>query len=379
VEEGNYDDDHPFLGIFYTGLNAYIEDTISIYNSITEADIESALNKTSEARAVASNVPVTDVGKLGGFFPTYIKKDKLLPVTWRQSCREENTNKYIKYNNIIMDVKRPPDGYYYVAGCGPVAIAQIMAFHSKKMIDAGKPAPYLKSQAPGYTDVKYDWPAMIAEIDEKAIRAIGVLMYEIGLPENADSTYTMGLIKKDDEKEDDNSNKKDKASTGTSCNNVRFAFRNMGYRDPGYFAAYKFSVVKYYIENEEPVMATGYTAETIILGIKIPAGTGHLWVIDGCAQMTTKVKDKVTGKEVDIEDYPLDYVHCNMGWGGLDNGWYISGVFDTRHTKDGDGEDAHNYPHADEDGDLPLNVERSVKDGGYYRYNIQMLTGIRPK
>jgi hypothetical protein len=48
-----------------------------------------------------------------------------------------------------------------------------MAFHGIKMAKAGKPNPY--SNAPGYTDVEYDWLAMETGTDAKAIKAIGVL------------------------------------------------------------------------------------------------------------------------------------------------------------------------------------------------------------
>lgn len=40
---------------------------------------------------------------------------------------------------------------------------------------------------------------------------------------------------------------------------------------------------------------------------------GHAWVIDGLWCSTSQ------------EDY--DYVHCNFGWGGSSNGWYVYSVF----------------------------------------------------
>jgi len=60
-----------------------------------------------------------------------------------------------------------------------------------------------------------------------------------------------------------------------------------------------------------------------------------------------------------VEDYPLDYVHCNLGW-GLDrsNGWYISGIFDV-----------NNIPE----------VTRSVGISYFFQYKIMMLTGIRKR
>jgi hypothetical protein len=84
---------------------------------------------------------------------------------------------------------------------------------------------------------------------------------------------------------------------------------------------------------------SSYETKTYIFGIaNTTYGSGHQWVIDGYWEMTTKVKNKVTGQM--IPDYPLQYVHCNLGWGPgylnqvsgewiSHNGWYINGVFDT--------------------------------------------------
>jgi len=186
AEEGNYDDENPFLSVFYSHLEVYIEDTIAIYNSVTEADIENALNRINEnARATAPDLPVTEVGKIGKLkYVDEIKKLKTVP--WHQNS---------PYNKIINDVRTLPKGYEndytYVTGCVPTAIAIIMAYHGKKRADTGMSSPYVRSQAPGYEDEEYNWIAMTRDIDPDNY-AIAVLMYEIGLPKNANSKYTMG-------------------------------------------------------------------------------------------------------------------------------------------------------------------------------------------
>ena len=89
-------------------------------------------------------------------------------------------------------------------------------------------------------------------------------------------------------------------------------------------------------------------------------------MIDGYWEMATEVKDKFTGQI--IPDYPLQYVHCNLGWGPgyLDrvsgkwkssNGWFINGVFDT-----------NNIPE----------TTRSTTPH-FYQWNIQILPVIIPK
>jgi hypothetical protein len=379
VEEGNYDDDHPFLNIFYAGLSVYIEDTIGIYNSITQADIENAMDKFNATRFTAPGVLVTDVGKKEGFTVTARQDEKILPVCWNQSpngfYRGKKDEMYNNmYNNIVMDKykhnipKGYEDIYHYVTGCVPVAIAQIMAFHGNKRAIEGKPNPYSKSKAPGYTDIIYDWSAMVACTDKDAINAVGVLMYEIGLEKNVNASYSWGAkATKNDPKN------RGGASTSASSNNARNAYINMGYREPDGLMTYNLSKVKSSIDKYGPVEASGKSKiKMYILGIPIYE-SGHGWVIDGYRTMMTLAKDFYSGDWIPYED---DYVHCNLGWGGTSNGWYISGVFDTRYNED----KTHNIPWADADGDLEIKESRSTGDADYYyKYEVRILTGIRPK
>jgi len=353
AEEGNYDDDNPFMSVFYSQLDSYIENTIAIYNSVTEADIQNALNKINEnTRATAPDLPVTEVGKIDK-----LKGDRTLldtvPIRWSQGY---------PYNEIINGVFHIPqeykDKYQYVTGCVPTAIAIIMAYHGRKRADSGLSNPYSRSQITGFNNVEYDWRAMTNGTDDNAI---AVLMYEIGLPKNANSTYSMGPVKK----ADDPLKKKEGASTSTMNNNARYAYRNMGYIDPGNFKKYETSGIKSSIDKDEPAQVVGYSKmKTYIFGIQIP-DNGHSWVIDGYAEMSTTAKNKYTSEP---ENYIAEFVHCNIGWGesSIDaygnytrpNGWYVSGVFDTY--------------------DIP-EATRSTEQAGFYQYNIQMLTGIRPK
>jgi hypothetical protein len=199
---------------------------------------------------------------------------------------------------------------------------------------------------------------MITGTDAQARNAIGVLLYEIGLPKNAFATYDMGPI---DEKY--NPKNKKEASTGASKANVKFAFSNMGYRNPGEFIKYDYSGVRASIYRDEPVMVAGFAIEvttTYSSGIQTKSyDEGHYWVIDACAKMGTLVKNKFTGEELP-DPNPPDYVHCNLGWGGKNNGWYFSEVFNT------------NVP------TLPIEGKREVGESRFFKYYIEMLIGIRP-
>jgi hypothetical protein len=338
VEQGSYDDvDNPFMGIFYAGLNAYIEDTIDVYNNITEVDIENALNKVNDgARYSAPSVPVTDVGKYSGLTLVGSANDGynnnakfILKTQWHQ---------YEPYNAVLLENSKPADGYTFIAGCGPVAIGQIMAFH-------GKPH---KSNTSKYRHIEYDWSRMISDPNDVDVQySVAVLMYEIGLPRNAFSLYTPGTDKE--------------ASTSTSDLGVRNAFRNMGYQDPGGFSGYNFLLVKYSINGGCPVLIGGYENEINFLGMIIPQG-GHYWVIDGYRTMAvTSKNDKSAVPTLDA----AEYVHCNLGWRNRDkNGWYINSVFDT-----------NNVPLKDKDDGLP----RVATQDYFYQYRLGILAFIRPE
>jgi hypothetical protein len=359
VEDGNYDDDNPGLGVFYALLEVYIENTISIYNSITHADVESALNRRNAARYNVPDVPVSDVGKYD-FNPVPDTCNLLPTVRWHQND---------PYNEVVTDVGKlgklppyylvPPTGHHYITGCGPVAIAQVMANISMKMINEGKPAPWSKSNMPGYTHVEYDWLAMTnvtenpsaltPDARKAAVEAIGVLMYEIGFYTKA--KYTLGRIGTNE------------ASTGIFRYDDRIAFINMGYLDPGDFRKYDLEVVKNSIDANKPVVVAGYSSyktetATYTFGITSTStsyGEGHQWVIDGYQQfsVTVKIDKSLTA----WKEYP-DYVHCNLGWRNYSgNGWYISGVFDT------------NY--------VPVPTRSSSP--GFYQWKVEILTDITPK
>ena len=338
VENGRYDADIPQLGVFYSQLNDYILNTIGVYNNINEADIENALRK-NEARASSTYIPITDVGSYRDFIlVSSINDDSknnekyILETKWSQGTPY---NDYLNEKKILGNVFK---GYNYKTGCGPVAIAQIMAFHGKP-----EKSVLLDSHV-------YDWAAMMEGTDNYSI---GKLMYEIGL-----YAKTLFILGSDGSK--DNDDKKD-AAGATTRSGIKYGLVNLGYEDPGSFKSYNFEQVKSSIREGYPVIADGSTTGTFLFGVTIstPMG-GHYWVIDGYRQMGTNVKrDK--GSIIDFETN--DYVHCNMGWkDGHANGWYISGVFNTK-----------NIPYEDKNGTLP----RSATEAGFYQYGLGILTGIR--
>ena len=98
-------------------------------------------------------------------------------------------------------------------------------------------------------------------------------------------------------------------------------------------SAYDTASVKSSLKNYDPVYVSAYrTKEEVTTGwlwwkkTTVNYKHGHAWVIDDCINMACSVRNKKTNETFWITD---DFVHCNFGWGGDCNGYYISGIFNT--------------------------------------------------
>ena len=105
----------------------------------------------------------------------------------------------------------------------------------------------------------------------------------------------------------------------------------LGYQNVEY-GKYSTAVVLSSLQNGYPVIVCS------VPGIKLTQS--HAWNIDGYKKYikTTRIdyfKDNKFIKTTYDNDV-TNMVHCNFGWGGKDNGYYTSGVFDlTKGQKDG--------------------------------------------
>ncbi len=63
-------------------------------------------------------------------------------------------------------------------------------------------------------------------------------------------------------------------------------------------------------------------------GMQQNSTSGHAWVIDGCIYQKQSVKT-ITASGVVLSEYfnTRSYVHCNWGWGGSCDGYYLTNVF----------------------------------------------------
>lgn len=93
---------------------------------------------------------------------------------------------------------------------------------------------------------------------------------------------------------------------------------------------YKFDIVKQMIDTNRPMAICAYPAKGIF--------SGHAWNIDGYR----------TSRRGDMD---IKMVHCDFGWGGDYNGYYVNGIFDLKSSDnlyDGDGVHSgnrNNYKH----------------------------------
>jgi len=330
VAQGSLEDaPEGFHEILQAGLHNYIAETISEYESITEEEVEAAHEK-------AAYVPPGEARTLSGgtllSSDFTIKKHAMLKTRWGQGEDVKKLNDLVAangaYNNYVQHVY---NNYLFVTGCGPTAIAQIIAFHNHIV-------PYPKSPAlpgPFYNTAYGTWTGSfnLSKIREKKTITrsspmeergqVGVLMYYIGHKNIGNAAY-------------------DNGSTGMSLNEARSAFLRLGYTISNYDTKpttttgtsdnftikYNTSLatIKNALDENRP----------IFFGGKAQRGSkkeGHWWVIDGWANMTYYIEKRDDNSTWRMSLNNILMVHCNLGWDGKSDGWYIYGIFNTDKAK----------------------------------------------
>lgn len=207
--------------------------------------------------------------------------------------------------------QRDPEGLFApnkVAGCSNTATAQIMSYFS-----------YPTTLAITYsnTDINslnLDWDAIrlhntrheysSCNATDYAHDAIGNLHRQIGHLSN--SSYYNDV-------------------TGTSPDNARNAFINLGYTVTNYIN-YSGNSLKSILDQNKVIYMCGYSNSH---------ESGHAWVVDGytsynvrCTTYTRTVNSELWDILDQTEDYH-EYIHINWGWYGNCNGYFFAGVFET--------------------------------------------------
>lgn len=237
------------------------------------------------------------------------------------------------------------DGQQALVGCVPLAVGQIMYYWGKNYTYEGR---------------YYNWQQMrnvkknnSCPTDTAAWSGVQHLLATLGNPDNINANYGVN-------------------STGAYLDGVPNTFENFGYYSGGEFEDYNAINIYSYVEDG-PIMMAGFDHRYVEIDEDgnpveiISHFGGHAWVID---------------QVLEVDVYPRPgfiaqrriYCHCNWGWGGYRDGYFLTGVFDS------------NNPTQIEinNGTLswspqPVTKNQIIIEGTnyYYQYALQMNCGIR--
>ena len=276
TEEGDLNDEEvkPFADIFYSKLNDYIYETAYLWNNVeVEDDVE--------RDAVAIDIYVTQLGTCftySNFNEQFACTNAVLRTKWGQ---------HNPYNNLVVAALGNSG---YVTGCTVTALAQVMAG-----LEYNESSILLPNG--------YDWSAMKAtpdahDVSPEAQNQISHLMWYLG--QNLRANYKL----------DTNGN----GATSVFDSDVETYLNAFGYTYYGEY--FSLPTVLYSLNIGLPLLCSGTDDH----------GTGHSWVIDGYKIYTCTMKNKATEETAEITDY---FLHCNLGWDGIADGYYRSSIFNT--------------------------------------------------
>ncbi len=210
------------------------------------------------------------------------------------------------------------------SGCVAIAVAQIAGYHRFP-------------EQSFYYETPYNWNSFmqyegVPASDSIASANVAMLVHDIGMLVNMNYGEN---------------------SSGTYYENVEDALQSYGYN---YLIDHSaiFDSIKVDIDNERPVYMQGArqstnNGETIYYG--------HAWVVDGVA-IKSLYLERNHGGGSSIVKLTQNLIHCNWGWNGSNNGYFIIGAFQNRYNLDNDG------------------IETGFRPYNYYNYVYRKITPI---
>lgn len=222
-----------------------------------------------------------------GEWETVVQAGPLVQVTWGQG--DPHNRKLKKIDGLL-----PP------VGCVATAVSQIMSYHRHP---------------------QYNWDKILSDMyDPYSVDILSTLHRDLGKPENLDMSYSL-------------------KGSGAYSGNVPRTFRAYGYQSSN-LCDYSFATIKSEIFAQRPVYVRANsfkhvtrTPRFLFWGGKteVSYSGGHAWILDGIKGLRRKVSkiDRFTNKVVDVSYQTKELVHCNFGWNGNDNGYYLSKAFNT--------------------------------------------------
>ncbi|MBO5456833.1 MAG: C10 family peptidase [Muribaculaceae bacterium] len=217
------------------------------------------------------------------------------------------------------------------AGCVPVAVAQILSYYKTP-----NHVYWQKNGDSGECNIYWDQILSDCETHDGKLTD----------PECTDSGWQVGFLLRYLGVAMDAEYKSD-GETGVENDKPIKWFNNHGLKARE-LKDFHYGVISTYLVGGNPIYARGNSGKKTILGIRVGYKGGHAWVYDGYL---------VIGKDGDPIDQSKYYFHCNWGWDGRKNGFYLCKVFNT----------AEGAPIHDS------SEEQSSGTGNYkhYKYNLQ--------
>ena len=186
------------------------------------------------------------------------------------------------------------------AGCFPIAIAQIIAYHEKISVINGYKLDWnsIKKNLQIYNE------RSTSHASYEDLRSIAYLLQFLSISCRAKHTPDFTFV---------------------FPHNARKTM-TLVYGNATTHCSYDNSIVYNMLKNNNPVLVCAISG---IVG-------GHAWVIDGYLYRKRKMREVQLGEgglpSSVVSEYEDEQtlVHCNWGWGGSCNGYYFQGIFNTK-------------------------------------------------
>ncbi len=276
VEKGTLTPDeeieNPGFKMFLEGYKKLVRDSIG--KLADSLRIRGSLDSSTIARRDSTIIPE--------LYNPYILTEYVAPLL---STKWDQTN---PYNNLC-----PFDSNYganCVAGCVAIAIGQVAAFYEC-------PA--------SYNGHDYNWEAIKEDervdiLNQEGSSSVAMLIHDIG--QLVSMNYS-------------------RFESGADFDSIQYCLDAFNYH-------YTYNGV---IENDiNAIKADLLSHHPVIVSGHMDAYTGHAWVIDGLI-----VKKRRSSVIPEIPKY-REYVHCNWGWNGGCDGYFIFKAFDKLYDTDTD-------------------------------------------
>ncbi|MDR3013756.1 MAG: C10 family peptidase, partial [Chitinispirillales bacterium] len=140
ITQGSFEDSDSRLATFLReSLNEYIDAVIYEYNDITDDEAETVLVASFEvgmpdlgfAKGVGPGVPEGSDWVLVRYSSNLqVQRGPLLRTWWGQGIGGYTIDGFAYNNYIKHHFRNDPNGQFYITGCGPTAVAQIIAYHN---------------------------------------------------------------------------------------------------------------------------------------------------------------------------------------------------------------------------------------------------------